>query len=147
MFQLGLLLRIAISLRRKNIFYVFLQLYDILYLAKYSIQIQWWITYKFKGYNAYQKERFKKVLLWDIFHFERNNMSKFDAKYFKAAYLGVILSLKAFYVFEWKKFLKAKSWISRISFFNIRYEIARRYMQRIIIHTRIILDHVILLKC
>ena len=36
-------------------------------------------------------------------------MSKFDVKYFKAAYLGVILSLKAFYVFEWKKFLKAKS--------------------------------------
>ena len=51
----------------------------------------------------------KKVLLWDKFNFERNNMSKFDAKYFKASYLGVILSLKAFYVFEWKKFLKAKS--------------------------------------
>ena len=57
------------------------------------------------------------------------------------------IKLKAFYVFEWKKFLKAKTWINRISFFNIRYEIARRYMHRIIIHTRITLGHVILLKC
>ena len=56
-----------------------------------------------------KKTILKKVLLWDPFHFERNNMAKFNTKYFKAAYLGVILSLKAFYVFEWKKFLKAKS--------------------------------------
>ena len=86
-------------------------------------------------------------MLWIDFILLGITCQKFDAKYFKAAYLGVILSLKAFYVFEWKKFLKAKTWINRISFFNIRYEIARRYMHRIIIHTRITLGHVILLKC
>ena len=85
-------------------------------------------------------------MLWIDFILLGITCQKFDAKYFKAAYLGVILSLKAFYVFEWKKFLKSKSWINRISFFNIRYEIARRYMQKIIIHTRITWGHIICWK-
>ena len=113
-FQLGLLLRIEISLRCKNIFYVLYESsFKIAVTVSDFIYFSNTLIHNSKD-TMHTKKGFSKRFCFGInFILLGIKCQKFDI--LKPLIWGYI-KLKAFYVFEWKKFLKAKK-LNKQNFF------------------------------